>query len=184
MLGDAPSFYYSPKWSPDSKKISYLDKRLQLWYLDVASGHSVKVDADMYEAPWRAFDPSWSSDSRWIAYSKGLPNHLRAIFLYSLESGKATQVTDGLSDARFPVFDAGGEYLYFAASTNAGPTVGWIDMTSYDHPVTRSLYLVVLRNDKPSPLLLGRTRRRRTRRPRQVRLPEAGQRQEARRRRN
>ncbi len=152
VLGDAPSFYYSPQWSPDSKKISYLDKRLQLWYLDVASGHSVKVDADTYEAPWRAFDPSWSSDSRWIAYSKVLPNHLRAIFLYSLESGKATQVTDGLSDARFPAFDAGGEYLYFAASTNAGPTVGWIDMTSYDHPVTRSLYVVVLRNDKPSPL--------------------------------
>jgi tricorn protease len=152
VLGDAPSFYYSPKWSPDSKKISYLDKRLQLWYLDVASGHSAKVDADTYEVPWNAFDPSWSPDSRWIAYSKGLPNHLRAIFLYSLESGKATQVTDGSSDAQFPAFDAGGEYLYFAASTNTGPTVGWIDMTSFDHPVTRSLYLVVLRSDKPSPL--------------------------------
>jgi tricorn protease len=153
VLGDAPSFYYSPQWSPDSKKISYLDKRLQLWYLDVASGRSVKVDADTYEAPWRALDPSWSSDSRWIAYSKSLPNHLRAIFLFSLESGKATQITDGLSDARFPVFDAGGEYLYFAASTNAGPAVGWIDMSSYDHPVTRSLYMVLLRNDRPSPLI-------------------------------
>jgi tricorn protease len=153
VLGDAPSFYYSPQWSPDSKKISYLDKRLQLWYLDVASGRSVKVDADTYEAPWRALDPSWSPDSRWIAYSKVLPNHLRAIFLYSLETGKATQITDGLSDAEFPAFDGGGEYLYFAASTNAGPTVGWIDMTSYDHPVTRSLYVVVLRNDKPSPLV-------------------------------
>lgn len=151
-LGDAPSFYYSPQWSPDSKKISYLDKRLQLWYLDVASGKSVKIDADTYEAPWRALDPSWSPDSRWIAYSKILPNHFRAIFVYSLESAKAAQVTDGLSDAQYPVFDRGGEYLYFAASTNAGPSVGWIDMSSFDHPVTRSLYLVVLRNDRPSPL--------------------------------
>ena len=151
-LGDAPSFYYSPSWSPDSKKIAYLDKRLQLWYVDVASGKSVKVDADSYEAPWRGLDPAWSPDSRWIAYTKVLPNHFRAVFLYSLETGTATQITDGLSDARFPAFDKGGEYLYFAASTNAGPTVGWIDMTSFDHPVTRSLYLVVLRNDRPSPL--------------------------------
>lgn len=151
-LGDAPSFYYSPVWSPDSKKISYLDKRLQLWYADLASGRSVKVDADSYETPRRGLDAAWSPDSRWLAYPKMLPNHLRAVFLYSLETGQKTQVTDGLSDARYPVFDRGGEYLYFAASTNSGPTVGWIDMTSYDHPVTRSLYLVVLRNDKPSPL--------------------------------
>jgi tricorn protease len=152
-LGDAPSFYYSPQWSPDGKKISYLDKRLQLWYMDVATGKSVKVDADTYELPWRALDPSWSPDSRWIAYSKLLPNHFRAVVLYSLESGKSSQVTDGLSDAGFPVFDRGGEFLYFAASTNAGPTVGWIDMSSFDHPVTRSLYLVMLRNDRPSPLI-------------------------------
>lgn len=151
-LGDSPSFYYSPSWSPDGKKISYLDKRLQLWYADVASGKSVKVDADAYEAPWRGLDPAWSPDSRWIAYTRVLPNHFRAVFLYSLETGKATQITDGLSDARFPAFDKDGNYLYFAASTNAGPTVGWIDMTSFDHPVTRSLYLVVLRSDRPSPL--------------------------------
>jgi tricorn protease len=151
-LGDGPSFYYSPDWSPDSKKISYLDKRLQLWYLDVATGKSTKVDADTYETPVRGLDPAWSPDARWLAYTKMMPNHLRTLFLYSLETGQKTQVTDGLSDVRYPAFDRGGEYLYFAASTNAGPTVGWIDMTSYDHPVTRSLYLVVLRNDKPSPL--------------------------------
>ncbi|HWZ61253.1 MAG TPA: PDZ domain-containing protein [Gemmatimonadaceae bacterium] len=152
-LGDAPSFYYSPRWSPDGKKISYLDKRLQLWCLDVATGKSVKVDTDPYEAPWRAFEPVWSPDSRWIAYTKSLPNHFRAVYLYSLESATATRVTDAMVDARFPTFDRGGEYLYFAASTNAGASAGWLDMSSYDRPVTRSLYLVVLRNDRPSPLV-------------------------------
>ena len=34
-LGQPPSFYYSPDWSPDSKKIAYYDKRLNLWYVDV-----------------------------------------------------------------------------------------------------------------------------------------------------
>jgi tricorn protease len=152
-LGDAPSFYYSPSWSPDGKKISYTDKRLQLWYVDVATGKSVKVDTDPYEAPWRAIDPVWSPDSRWIAYTRTLPNHFRAVYLYSLETGTATRVTDDMVDARFPVFDRGGEYLYFAGSTNAGASAGWLDMTSYDHPIARSLYLIVLRNDRPSPLV-------------------------------
>ncbi len=138
-LGDAPSFYYSPAWSPDSKKISYLDKRLNLWYLDVATGKSTKVDTDPYEAPWRSIDPVWSPDSKWIAYTRSLANHFHAVFLYSLETGTATQVTDPMSDVQVPRVRPGGEYLYFTASTNAGASAGWLDMTSYDRPVTRNL---------------------------------------------
>ena len=33
-------------------------------------------------------DPSWSPDSRWIAYTKQLDNHLRAVFVYSLETAQ------------------------------------------------------------------------------------------------
>src|SRR5205085_11504626 len=29
----------------------------------------------------------------------------------------------------------------------------WLDMTSYDHPVTSALYLTVLKKSEPSPLL-------------------------------
>ena len=151
-LGDAPSFYYAPAWSPDGKKISYMDKRLNLWCLDVATGKSIKVDTDPYEAPWRSMDPVWSPDSKWIAYTRSLANHFHAVFLYSLETATATQVTDPMTDVRYPAFDRNGQYLYFTSSTNAGASSGWLDMSSYDRPVTRSIYLVVLRNDKPSPL--------------------------------
>src|SRR5271170_961880 len=34
-LGDPPSYFYSPQWSPDSKKIVLGDKRLNLWLIDV-----------------------------------------------------------------------------------------------------------------------------------------------------
>ncbi len=34
-LGNPPSFFYSPIWSPDSKKIAYSDKRLNLWVVDL-----------------------------------------------------------------------------------------------------------------------------------------------------
>ena len=151
-LGDAPSYYYSPVWSPDGKKIAYTDKRLTLWYVDLEKGASTKVDTTTYENPWRVFDQSWSPDSRWITYTKQLRNRLNAVFVYSLETGTATQVTDGLSDSRFACFDKNGKYIYFTASTDIGPTTGWLDMSSFSHPVTRSVYVVVLRKDLPSPL--------------------------------
>ncbi|HEV2288255.1 MAG TPA: PDZ domain-containing protein [Candidatus Acidoferrales bacterium] len=151
-LGEPPSFFYDPVWSPDSKKIVYTDKRLSVWYVDLDKGTPVKIDADTFETPERTLDPSWSPDSKWIAYTKVLPNHMRAVFVYSLDSGKATQITDGMSDARYAVWDKNGKWLYFTASTNAGPTTAWLDMSSYDHTVTRAVYVVVLAKDLPSPL--------------------------------
>jgi len=50
--------------------------------------------------------PSWSPDSKWLAYAKRLPNYMGAVFLHSVGEGKSTQVTDGMSDAVMPVFDA------------------------------------------------------------------------------
>src|SRR6185295_7477656 len=94
----------------------------------------------------------WSPDSKWITYTKQLKNRLGAVFVYSLETRKSSQVTDGLSDARFASFDKNGKYLYFTASTDVGPTTGWLDMSSFGHPVSRSAYVLVLSKSEPSPL--------------------------------
>jgi tricorn protease len=151
-LGNPPSFFYSPQWSPDSKKIAYTNKRLHVWYIDLDKKTPIKVDTETYEVPERHQDSSWSPDSRWITYTKILENHLRAVFVYSLDIGKTAQVTDGLSDARYAVFDKNGKYLYFTASTNIGPTTGWLDLSSFGHDVSRNVYVVVLRKDLPSPI--------------------------------
>jgi tricorn protease len=151
-LGVPPSFFYSPTWSPDSKKIAYTDKRLNLWYVEIEKGTPVKVDATAYENPWRVLDPSWSPDSKWITYTKQLRNRLGAVFVYSVETKRASQVTDGLSDARFACFDRNGKYIYFTASTDIGPTTGWLDMSSFGHPISRSAYVVVLSKTEASPL--------------------------------
>jgi tricorn protease len=151
-LGNPPSYFYSPQWSPDSKKIAYTDKRLNLWYVEIEKGTSVKVGANTFDNPWRVVDPNWSPDNKWIAYTKQLKNRMCAVFVYSVESGKTTQITDGLSDARFANFDKNGKYLYFTASTNAGPTTGWLDMSAFPHQTTRSVYVVVLKKGEASPL--------------------------------
>ncbi|MBV8549844.1 MAG: PD40 domain-containing protein, partial [Acidobacteriaceae bacterium] len=151
-LGNPPSFFYSPVWSPDNKKIAYTDKRLNLWYVDLDRKTPVRIDTDLFDSPGFDMQPQWSPDSRWLAYARQLPNHLHAISIYSLASAKSTQVTDGLSDATVPVFDKSGKYLYFLASTDVGLSGGWIDMTSIDRPITSAVYVAVLRKDLPSPL--------------------------------
>jgi len=151
-LGDPPSFFYSPVWSPDGKKIAYNDKRLTLWYLEIEKGMPVKVDSTYYYNPAFSFDFGWSPDSRWLTYAKQLKSHMDAIFAYSLETEKSVQVTDGMSDAKFPAFDRSGKYLFFTASTDVGLTPGWLNMSSMDRPVTRSVYVAVLKKDLPSPL--------------------------------
>ncbi len=148
-LGTPPSFYYSPVWSADSKKIVYSDKALHLWYLEIDSGKPVLVDTNPYDN--RGFHPTWSPDSRWIAYTRQLDSGMRAVFIYGVTDKTTHQVTDGMSDASYATWDRNGKYLYFMASTDIGP-VRAASMGSYKLPVTRSGYLIVLSKELKSPL--------------------------------
>jgi tricorn protease len=147
------AFFTALEWSPDGAHLLLRDSGANLWTADVANGRFSRIDTDTYDVPGRSFDAAWSPDSRWVAYSRSLDNHLRAIFLYSLTAGKTYQATDGMADAITPAFDAGGKYLYFLASTNFALNSGWVDMSAMDRPFTRSIYLSVLSASDPSPLL-------------------------------
>ncbi len=151
-LGAPASFFAQLRWSPDSRKIAYLDKRLSVWYVNLDHPVPIKVDTDTYFNFSSGLDPAWSPDSRWIAYTKLLKNRMRSVFIYSLEDGKSSQITDGLSDNEHAVFDKSGKYLFFSASTNLGSGTFRLDMTSNTSQVTRSIYVAVLRQSLPSPL--------------------------------
>ena len=152
-LGGDDSYYYNPVWSPDGKHIAFSDTRGSIWRAEVATGKLTKVDTDPspHAQDEGALLVSWAPDSRWLAYSRTIKNRLGAVFVYNLATGGATRVTDGLSDARSPVFDKNGKYLYFVASTDAGPANDF-SMNTFDHPITRSLYAIVMRKNLPSPL--------------------------------
>ncbi len=148
-----PTFYFKPDWSPDGNAIAYTDTDYNVWMINLTDGKVKKVDTDRYAHPNRTMNPSWSPDSRYITYEKQLDSHFKAIFIYDTQSSKAVQVTDGLADATSPVWDQSGEYLYFLASTDYGLASGWLDMSSYDPSVNRSLYALVLSGTGKAPNL-------------------------------
>ncbi|HEV7703302.1 MAG TPA: protease, partial [Gemmatimonadaceae bacterium] len=147
------AYYAHPVWAPNAQHMLFRNSDAELWTLAVGAGRFTKIDTDWYDDPQRGFDAAWSPDSRWVAYSKSLPSHLRAIFLYSRANGKSYQITDGMADAISPAFDASGKYLYFLASTNYGLKTGWLDLSSEERYVRRSAYLTVLSASEPSPLI-------------------------------
>ena len=147
------SFYYTPSWSPDSKKLLYTDTNLNVWVMDIATGQAKIVGNDPWMVPNRTLAPTWSPDSKWVAFASRLNTLYRTIVVANVETGEKKQVTDGLADAMYPVWDASGKYLWFLASTNFGLGSQWLDMTSYGVQETFALYLAVLKKSDPSPLL-------------------------------
>jgi len=151
---DGAGFYDSPAWSPDSRKISYADNSWSLNWIDLQTGAVKKIGSEYLYGPTRArtIQHNWSPDSKWIVYTLNTEVYIQTVNVYSLEQDKSFAITDGLSEVSEPVFDAGGKYLYFFGSTDAGPVKQWFDMSNADMRMTKSLYLAVLRKDIPSPL--------------------------------
>ena len=148
-----PNHYYTPSWSPDSKKLVYTDTNLNVWVMDVASGQTKTVGHDPWMIPTRTLNPVWSPDSKWVAYATRLKSMYHAVVVSNVETGESKQITDGLSDAVWPAWDASGKYLWFLASTDFGLKSQWLDMTSYDHNETFGLYMAILNKGEASPLL-------------------------------
>jgi len=149
-----PTFYFQPDWSSDGKHIAYTDTNFVIWIINIENKKITKVDADGFAHPNRTMNPKFSPDSDWIAYAKQNDNKFKSIYAYQISTQKIVQITDPIADAISPVWDASGKYIYILASTDYGLQTGWLDMSSYDQSVTRSLYTVVLNSKDKAPTLL------------------------------
>ncbi len=149
---DGAGFYDMLAFSPDGKHVSYRDNSQSLWILTMASGKATKVASEPVYTPLNPMRASWSPDSRWLAYTVQNAGLIQTVYVHSLESGRSTAITDGLSEAIEPVFDPKGEFLYLLASTDAGPVKDWFSQISADMGQTFSLHAVTLRRDGPHPL--------------------------------
>jgi tricorn protease len=145
---DGECFRFVPKWSPDSKKLLYSDKKMRLFYVDIGKKEPVLVDkAEVSEI----HDYVWSSDSKWIAYAKNNPAYFASIYLYSMDKSKVYQITGDLTDDFNPTFDPEGKYLYFVSARTFDPVFSEFERSDYVYRNTRNIYLVTLQADILSP---------------------------------
>lgn len=149
-----PGFRYNLYWSPDSKKIAFIDKAMMIKIYDLATGQTADVDKGMrmMHGPLEGFSCNWSPDSRWLTYSRDLENYHSAVFIYDAQNKKTTQVTSGYYNCFSPAFDPEGKYLYLLTRQNFQPVYSSIDNT-FVYPNSAQPAVISLKSSTPA--LLG-----------------------------
>lgn len=148
-----PGYRYRLIWSPDSKRIAFIDKAMKIHVYDVDKHRTADVDQCfyMYEDELEGFTASWSPDSRWLAYKKEVDNRNGAIALFDTQSGKVTQVTSGYYNDALPSFDPDGKYLFFVTNRTFAPVYSDVDGT-FIYSNTTNIAVATLTDEVLSPL--------------------------------
>jgi tricorn protease len=149
-------YYTLVDWSPDGQTLVLQDNHLNLYKLGLAAGAQrgqlVKVVTDVRRFGARGFSVSFSPDSRWLAFTTSGENYFGRIWLHEQATGRNHPLTDGLASAGNPAFSAKGDYLFFTASINSGPSQVGLDLSTQERPRRMGLYALVLAADGTSPL--------------------------------
>ena len=145
---------WEPTWSPDGTRIAFFDDKVRLRVVEVSTGRSATADVDGSNIGRGNSGLTWSPDSKWLAYAKYFPNMFHRIVVWSLETGKATPLTDPLADAVAPAWDRNGRNLFFLASTDLALGSGWANTSSIGADPTYGGYLMVLRANDSTPFPL------------------------------
>jgi tricorn protease len=144
-------YRYDVAWSPDSKKLSFIDKAMRIQVYDLSTGETTMVDKAMRwtHGSLEGFSSSWSPDSRWLAYHHDMDNYHDAVFIYDHNTKKTKQVTSGFYNCTQPVFDPEGKYLYLLTNQNFSPVYSDLDNT-FVYPNSSVVAAVALKKTTPS----------------------------------
>jgi len=140
-------FFYRARWSPGGERLAFSDHEHRLWILPLTGGEPVQVAQDRYN---EIHDQTFSPDGRWLAYSITAPNLLTGVWLYNVESRRATLVSDGRSNDFSPAFDPSGKYLLFLSSRHENAT---LSQSEFNVATLRmnGVYIATLKRDAASP---------------------------------
>ena len=146
LIKDMKGYIFNYKWSPDSRKILWSEKRNTLNLSDVETGKQELVEQSGV-GPLNSFN--WSPDSKYITYvrpEKGMDN----IIVYRVADKKKELITDGWYGAGSPNFSRDGKYLLFTSARNFSPTYS---RTEWNHAYTtmNKLYILPLAKNAEIP---------------------------------
>jgi tricorn protease len=140
-------YKYSLEWSPDSRKLLWNDRKMRLRYVEIES----KAVTEVAQATaWEITDFAWSPDSKWISFVMPEEQSLTKLLLYSLDTRKSIEVTDGWFDAGSPAFSSDGKLLFFVSSRDFKPVFSWTEFNHAYQDMAR-IYFVILDSKTESP---------------------------------
>lgn len=114
-ITDPNTIEYNGRWSPDGSKIAFFQNKDGVRKLAIrALGQKSLRDVVSSTDQTADFNSSWSIDGRKVAYSFGESNN-RQIWVYTLETGKSTQVTFMETDNGDPTWSPDGKRIAFQA---------------------------------------------------------------------
>jgi tricorn protease len=147
LTSGADTYKFAIRWSPDSKKLLWSDKKLRLQFVDVESGQITQV---AQATAWEISDYAWSPDSKWIAYTQQEERRVPIVYLYSLEKKQSIEVTDGWYASGEADFSADGKYLFFVSNRTYTPSYSQVEF-NYSYQDMEKIYLVTLARETHSP---------------------------------
>jgi tricorn protease len=143
----ADTYYYSPTWSPDSRKLLWSDRMQRLRFVNVETKDVTLVDT---ATAFEIREYAWSPDSKWVTWGRPEDEFQPKVWLYSLDSGKKFPVTDGWYEANSPAFSDDGKFLVLESGRDFRPTTSDIEIEEVYRNLER-VYLVALAKDTDSP---------------------------------
>ncbi len=146
-------FRYNIYWSPDSKKIVFVDQTMNINLCDVATGNVKIIDKGLWmtHGPLENFKASWSSDSRFVSWDRGAENRNNMTFIYDVENNQKHQITSDFYSNYSPAFDPEGKYLYLLTNRSMSPEYSDFDNT-FVYVNSTMIAAISLKKDTPSPI--------------------------------
>lgn len=138
---------YNPVFSPDSKRLAYVDKDGRIFVVTIADGKQQQV-AD--ERNGQVFDYAWSPCSLWLTFSLSQPSTNRGLFVWSAQDGQTRQVTEGFFAEYSPQFSADGKYIWLLSDREFHPQFSTIEW-SYATSRMTGVFALALRKDVAHP---------------------------------
>ncbi len=120
-------YKYLLKWSPDSKKIMWADRKHRLFFVTLADK---KITQVAHSKAFSIRSYSWSPDSSWITYENPEVDGNNRVYLYSLDSGESFPATSGVYYATRPAFSDDGKFLLVLRARDFRPIYSW---TEWNH---------------------------------------------------
>jgi tricorn protease len=126
------------RWSPDGKRLLFVDQTQSLNLLDLAdvgpvgpdgpgpSAGATRIDSSR-NAPIESYD--WTPDSAAVVYSKTEDNQLSRLYRYDCARRERTALGDGMTDEASPAVDTSGGRVYFLSARNLRATFSDFEQT-------------------------------------------------------